>query len=97
MKFEEIKSDALAMVVKFMEYKLKLLDRHGARKRSDVCGPLRRLRRAAIPRSRCRSSRFRPRLRLSSLSPLTTSTSKVAVARAVERRPRHSQAQLFAV
>lgn len=27
-KFEEIKSGALAMVVKFMEYKLKLLDRH---------------------------------------------------------------------
>ena len=26
-KFEEIKSEALAMVVKFMEYKLKLVDR----------------------------------------------------------------------
>jgi hypothetical protein len=26
-KFEDIKSDALAMVVKFMEYKLKLVDR----------------------------------------------------------------------
>ena len=32
MRFEEIKSDALAMVVKFMEYKLKLSRaRHAAR------------------------------------------------------------------
>ena len=33
-KFEEIKSDALAMVVKFMEYKLKLVNRRAKHARS---------------------------------------------------------------
>ena len=37
-RFEEIKAEALAMVVKFMEYKLKLVDRHA---RARKCGSLR--------------------------------------------------------
>ena len=40
-KFEDIKSEALAMVVKFMEYKLKLVNRQ-AQRAMQAQGPARR-------------------------------------------------------